>query len=666
MTLLLLAYALGGTAALLGSILPGRARVGVTFTATGVTCVVALVAASHVLLSGQTATFHSEQILPFTGVDLTLDPLGALFIAIAAIVGFAASGYALGYARGALASRTAMASFALFVTSLILVPAAASVTTFLLTWELMALTSTLLLLLEHRHGEATQEATIWYAAMTHGGAVAILLGLVLLADHTGGQTFAAIALRGTHVSPALRSVGFLLILVGCSSKAGAVPFHVWLPRAHAEAPAPVSALMSGAMVNLGIYGIIRVGAMLLGGGYLWWWLLVVALGVLSALYGALHAAASSDLKRLLACSTIDNLGLVLIAVGVAGALRVEGLTALAALATVAAFFHLINHSLFKGTLFLGAGAVERASGTRDLDELGGLVRRMPATAAFFGLGALAISAVPGLNGFASEWLLFEALLHGFATNSVAVLVALLVSIAALALTAGVTAAAFVKAFGIGFLGQPRSTKAASAQEVAPSMVCSMGLLALPCVALGLVPGLLSSTLLRLASVTLGQRAPAVLAGGTGLELARGEAAITPLLLAATILAALLLTWTLVKMTTASGARRAEAWGCGRERQTARMEYSATSFAEPLGRVFDDVLRPDHDVEVSHLVESRYFPAAITYRTRLADGFERYAYSPLVSAITAWGRVARRLQNGSVHRYLGLGFAALVIVLLALA
>jgi hydrogenase-4 component B len=664
-TLYLIGLGAGLAAAVLGAALPARIRIPAVVAGCLAMVSTTFVSATRVLLGAESLHLRTTAVLPITGVDLTLDRFGALFVAVTAIVGFAASWYLVGYARGALRSRTASAAFALFLVSLLAIPAAASVATFMFAWEAMALTSTLLVLTEHRHRAEARDAAIWYASMTHIGAAFILVGLLVLAGG-GGQSFSAIAVTAAHLSPATRSVAFMLVLVGFASKAGAVPFHVWLPRAHPEAPSPVSALMSGAMVNLGIYGIVRVGDTMLSGGELWWWLLVAALGVLSALYGAVHAMASSDLKRLLAYSTIDNLGIVLVAVGVAGALEVTGHRELAALSMIAALFHVVTHAFFKTTLFLGAGAIEHATGTHDLDQLGGLARRMPLTTALFGVGAAAIAAVPGLSGFASEWLVFESLLRGFATHSGPTLAMLLLGIAALALTGGLTAAAFVKAFGIGFLGQPRTAAAADAREVSLSMLVAMAVVASACVALGLFPGVLSSTLLRVGDSALGARLTPVMRSGVGLSLARVDGAIEPVLVVVAVLVALAVSWIAVRLFAARAVRRAEAWGSGRAFQTARMEYTATSFAEPLGRVFDDLLRPDRDVEVTHAIESRYFPSAITYRSALADGFERVIYRPVVGAVEAWGRFARRAQNGSIHRYLTYGFAALVIALVVLA
>ncbi len=661
-------------AALAGAALPVRRRLTGAAVLSAAGCLAALVGAGHVLVTGQPFALHTGRILPLTGVDLSLDPLGALFVATAAAVGLAASCYSVGYGAHSASSRTATAMLPAFLATLLLVPAAASVATFMVAWELMALTSLLALLADHRRRPQTRDAAQWYAAMTHAGAAAILLGLVLLATHAGGQSFAAIAAHGRHLSKPLASTVFVLVLLGFASKAGAVPLHVWLPRAHPEAPSPVSALMSGAMVNLGIYGIIRVGEDLLGGGELWWWLLVASLGVASAFFGALHAAASTDVKRLLAYSTVDNVGLVLVGVGAAGALATGGEHALAGLLLLAALFHLVNHALFKGVLFLGAGSLQHAVGTLDLDRMGGLARKMPATAVLFGVGALSIIALPGLNGFASEWLLLEGLLHGFASPATATEAALLAGVAALAITGGLTATAFVKALGVGFLGQPRTEGARTAREVGPSMLAGMALLAGGCVVLGVVPGVALPALDRaagngLAGGLAGGAAPP-LHRGLGLDLASLHGAIEPALLVAGLVAGMLVVWGALRLvpgrTGLRSPRRADAWGCGRSEQTPRMEITATSFAEPLQRVFADVLRPDRDLEVTHAAESRYFTEAITFHQRVDDATERVAYRPVITAVGWWGRLARRVPNGSVHRYLAFGFATLVLVLVVLA
>jgi hydrogenase-4 component B len=672
---LIIETAAGFTAAAAGGTLPARLRVRAATVLTWGACASAAVAAVTVLQSGHPIVVNTTQILPLTGVTLVLDPLGALFVIVTAVVAIAATVYGLGYASHGLSTRTAAATLPMFVTSMLLVPAAGSVATLLWAWELMALSSLLLVLVEHRRREAARSAAQWYAVMTHVGVAAILFAFLMLSAHAGGQTFADIQAHAGELSPAVRGAAFVLALIGFGSKAGAVPLHVWLPKAHPEAPSPASALMSGAMVSLGVYGIVRVDGVLLGGGPAWWWLVVIALGVVSALFGALHAATSTDLKRLLAYSTADSMGLVLIGVGASGLFAAEGNPALAALAMVAALLMLVNHAAFKGSLFLSAGSVQVATGTRDLDRLGGLMRRMPVSATIFMVGALAIAALPPLNGFVGEWLLFQSLLHGLAASGTGVAVAVPIAVAALALTGGLTAVAFVKAMGIGFLGRPRSREAAQADEVPRTMRFGAGLLATACVVLGVAPMVVIPAIEQATLVVFpGVGRP--LHGGVELELAGLHGGLAPALLAAGLVLAVAIVvalprvlqrWSQVRRPRVRRpqVRRADAWGCGRELQTARMQYTATSFAEPLQRVFHDVLRPAHDLDVSHVAESRYFIESIAYRTAIDDAVERRAYRPVIGFVRWWGSRARLLQNGSVHRYLAYGLVTLVVILVVL-
>ena len=664
--LLCLAAALGLLASGAGAAAPARLRAALTVALTVAACACGFAAAAGVLHTGHTAVVAATWLVPLSGFSLGLDPLGALFVAIAAVVGACAMIYSLGYAGHGLSSRTISSALPLFVTMLLLVPAASSVTTFLYLWEIMAMTSLVLVLADHRHRSEVQVAGQWYAIMTQLGAAAILIALVLLATRAGSQSFVTIAAQAAHLPAWVRDSAFLLAFAGFASKAGAVPLHVWLPRAHPEAPSPVSALMSAAMVNLGIYGIIRVGDGLLGGGPAWWWLLVMSIGALSALFGSLHSATSTDLKRLLAYSTTDNVGLMLLGVGASGLFAVTGHRALALVALAAALLHVAFHAIFKGSLFLSAGSVQQATGTRDLDSLGGLLRRMPRSAPLFIVGGLAIAAMPPLCGFVSEWLLLQAMLHGLPSHNTAIAIAMPIGVGALALTGGLTAATFVKAIGIGLLGQPRTPAAASAEEVPRSMVAGAGVLAGLCLVLGVAPFLVIPAALSAARTATGITAGDPLRRGWYLGLTSAHGALAPGLVAAGLVLAIALTAGARRLAQGRAVRRTEAWGCGREFQTARMEYTATSFAEPLIRVFDDVLRPAHDLDVSHTAESRYYVESATFHTSLDDGFERRLYQPAASGLRWWGALARRIPNGSVHRYLAFGLVALVAVLVVVA
>ncbi|MHB1712658.1 MAG: proton-conducting transporter transmembrane domain-containing protein [Acidimicrobiales bacterium] len=666
-TSLIIEAAAGAAAATAGGLAPVGVRVRLATALTLGTCAAALVGAIGVLASGQPIVLRSTQILPLTGVLFVLEPLGAVFVIVTAVVAVAATVYWIGYAGHGLSTRTASAVLPLFVTSMLLVPAAGSVATFLVLWELMALTSLLLVLVDHRRSAASRSAAQWYGVMTHAGASAILLALVLISAHAGGQSFTAIRAHAGHLAPMVRNIAFVLALVGFGSKAGAVPLHVWLPKAHPAAPSPASALMSGAMVNLGIYGIVLVGDRLLGGGPGWWWMTVVVLGVVSALFGALHAATSTDLKRLLAYSTTDNMGLVLIGVGASGLFADGGHTVVASLAMTSALLLVVNHAAFKGSLFLSAGSIQTATGTRDLDRLGGLMRRLPVTAPIFLIGGLAIAALPPLNGFVGEWLLFQSLLHGVAASGTATTVAVPIAVAALALTSGLTAVAFVKAIGVGVLGRPRSPEAESAHEVAHSMQFGAGMLAAICVVLGIAPMVVIPALERAVSTVVPGASRHVLSGGVELQLAGLRGILAPTWLALGLAMAFGMVLGVRSVARHRPRRRlAEAWACGRQLQTPRMQYTATAFGEPLDRVFDDVLRPDRSLDVNHAAESRYFVEKVAYRTAIDDIVERLVYRPMIDAVGWWGRRTRSLQNGSVHRYLAYGLVALVVVLVVVA
>jgi hydrogenase-4 component B len=356
--------------------------------------------------------------------------------------------------------------------------------------------------------------------------------------------------------------------------------------------------------------------------------------------------------------------LILIGIGAAGLFAASGNRALSSVAVAAALLHVVNHAAFKGLLFLGAGSVLHATGTRDLDRLGGLVRRMPVTGATFAVGALAIAALPPFNGFVSEWMLLQALVHSLPSSTPAVAVTMPISVAVVALTGGLAAATFVKAFGIGFLAKPRSSEADAAHESPGTMLVGLGLLAAACVMLGVAPTTLGPPLAR-AVGALGPLADGrpLRSRDLHLELSGIQATLSPLLLAIGLIGAIVATLVVVRAVRSGSTRRdVETWGCGRSVQTARMEYTATSFAEPLQRVFDDVLRPDLDVDVDHRAESRYYVEAVRYRQGIRDAFEHRLYGPVLRATRGWGRAARRLQDGSIHRYLAYAMVALIVVL----
>ncbi|WP_328687739.1 proton-conducting transporter membrane subunit [Streptomyces phaeochromogenes] len=664
------ATGLGVAGASAGLMLPQPVRsmvVGVLTAGVGVAGGASGVAA----LGGGRWSAEIPRLLPLAGAHVAVDALSGLFMAVAGAVVAAVAVYGVGYVAGhgahGLGSRGAQAVLPLFALSLLLVPAAASVSTFLMLWEVMALTSLLLVLAEHRARPSVREAGVWYAVMTHLGLVLLLVGLSVYAAQAGGETFTALRSGTDGISPTARGLVFVLTAVAFTSKAGLVPLHAWLPRAHPEAPSAVSALMSAAMVNLGVYGLVRIGFDLLGGGPAWWWLMVMAMGGLSAVYGILQAAMASDLKRLLAYSTSENMGLVVLGVGAAGLFAHAGNTALAGLALAAALLHIVNHSAFKALLFTAAGSILRATGERNLDLLGGLRARMPVTAGLFALGALGAVALPPGNGFISEWLLLQSLIHGLEVPGVTTAIVLPLAVAVIALSTGLAAAVFVKALGVGFFARPRSQPAAAAKESPLLMQMGMGLLAALCAALALVPGLLGEGLQRaVGSVGLAGTRP-VSGGGLQMRLDEVSATLSPLWAVAALTVALGAVMATVQWTARRRQRRMQArlWDCGGGAPTPRMAYTATSFAEPLQRVFDDVLAPEQDVDVTPVRESAYLVERVRFRNRVPDRIEHRLYRPVLGFLAAAGQSARRLAAGSVHTYLGYGFFGLVALLVVL-
>jgi len=613
------------------------------------------------VLAGGTVAVQVTTALPVPPMVLAPDRLGGLLMLLVGAVGVIASVYAIGYVHGASASRTQWAALALFLLGMQLVPAAGDVVAFLLAWELMAAASTVLVLAEHAHRHTVRHAAVWYAVMTHLSFVLILAGFAALSAAGGSTSFAALA--GTGTAGAGATVAFVLLTVGFAAKAGLVPLHVWLPRAHPEAPSHASALMSAAMVSLGAYGILLVGVRLMPDAPTWWAVLLIALGAGSAVYGILHAGVATDLKRLLAYSTSENLGLVVAAIGLAMLLRTHHVPGAASAAIVAALLLLVSHAAFKATLFLGAGAVLRATGERDLDRMGGLVHTMPWTAATFGVGSLGAASLPVTGGFVAEWTLLQALIHGVRPADRVVAVVVPLTLGLIALTAGLALVTFVKAFGIAFLARARSAAVLGAREAPWSMRVPMVLGALGVLALGLLPGPVAAA----AASAVGAEGARV-AGLGGVELTGVGAVLSPAALvglgAVVALPALVLVLALARQRPATA--DVLAWGCGGVRTSPRMQYNATSYAEPVMRIFNDALQPSRDVVVTHLAESTYHAERVRFSQRVDDVVEARLFRPLVAAADALAERARRVQNGSINRYLGFSFTALVAVLLVVA
>ena len=691
--LLPVALSLLALAALAGLLLPkdsSRAAVGwLTAAGTALPGILGLWA-----LRGGEVDWWQPDLLPFSGLALHLDKLGGFFLALIALGVVPAAIYGIGYTSslgghadpGRTSSLGGQADFGraeteelgqlrnlgvmfpLFAAFLVLVPLAANIVTFLVMWEGMSITSYFLVITDSRDPEV-REAGLWYAVMTHIGLGCLLAALILFAQSgsaLGSSALAFADLRNAAggLTPTVRNAIFLLAFLGFGSKAGMAPLHVWLPRAHPAAPSHVSALMSGVMLKLGIYGLLRVGVDLLGQGPAWWGALLLAVGAVSALLGILYALMEHDLKRLLAYSSVENIGIILLGLGAALIFRSYGLPALALLGLTAALYHTLNHTAFKSLLFLGAGSILHATGTRNMERMGGLIKQMPWTGGLFLLGAAAISALPPLNGFMSEWLTFQTLLQGFQIPNSSLVMLMPLAMGALALTGGLAAACFVKAFGISFLALPRSTAASEAHEASPTMVAGMALLGLACVALGLGAGWITPALLGIAAAVTGLAPAGVLgAGGLMVSIPASSARLSPLGVTALLAGlAVLLPLTLRLLHVNFDLRTGDTWNCGRMLSTARQEYTASSFAEPLKRVFAALYRPSRDLSIDFHPDSIYFLESISYRSEIRPWFDHYVYDPFVRGVTRVAERARHIQSGSIHLYLTYIVVALLILL----
>jgi hydrogenase-4 component B len=652
-------YLLGALLALVDRRAPGRAPHLVALTAS----LLAIVVAVRVLLGGATEQLAAFAVTPYAQLSFRLDPLAAYFLLIIAIAAVATSIYALGYLHDEQGSVAGLGfAYNGFLAAMVLVVLADSVFAFLLAWEVMSLASFFLVIHHHRQAEVRRAGLI-YLVMTHAGTGFLLVGFLLLFASSGSFEFDRFRAAAATLSPFTRDAVFLLALIGFGTKAGVIPLHVWLPLAHPAAPSHVSALMSGVMLKTAIYGLLRIGWEFAGTGPPWWGGLLLALGAISAVLGVLYALMEHDLKRLLAYHSVENIGIILLGIGAAFLLRALDQPAGAALALLAGLYHVLNHAVFKALLFLGAGAVQQVTHSRDLDALGGLIHRMPWTAATFLVGAAAISALPPLNGFVSEWLTFQALLVlGLAAPTAIYALGAAVAVALLALTGGLAAFCFVKAFGIVFLGMPRSAPAGAAHEVNWSMRLGLGLLAAMCIGLGLLPTVVVRLLAPVTRALAGVAAAPAL-GLAPAPVATPSGSLAPLALLGVLVAlgGIGLLWG--RLCGGPGRTRvAPPWSCGIVLEPS-MQYSSMALAKPIRIIFRALVRAYREVEREPVAGQPYFVARVRYEAGLHPVYERYVYGPVVRGLLGLAQRIRVLQTGSVRMYLAYIFATLVVVLL---
>jgi formate hydrogenlyase subunit 3/multisubunit Na+/H+ antiporter MnhD subunit len=608
------------------------------------------------LLDGVSRAFQAAWLTSVGGAfHIGVDPLSAFFLTVLFLVGGLAALYGVRYLNAGHGGPRAAVSwlwYNLLVASMALTILARNALLFLAAWETMAIASFFLVTHEDERAETRQAGRIYLIA-AHLGTLFIFVFMLALVRETGALDFDAWREAGARLDPAACAWLFVCLTLGFGTKAGFVPLHVWLPEAHPAAPSHVSAVMSGVMIKTGIYGILRF-LPCLGSPPLWWGWAFVAIGLVSGVLGVLFALAQHDTKRLLAYSSVENMGVVALGMGT-GLIGVAAhLPFVAAAGFAGAVLHVANHALFKGVLFLGAGAVWKAAGTREIDRLGGLLRRMPVTGVACLAGAAAICGLPPLNGFVGEFLIYWAAGTGVSAESGAVAVPLMMGIAGLALTGGLAAVCFVKLFGGVFLGEPRSPEAAAARESPAAMLAPMAVLAALCAGIGLAAPLVVRVL------------PPVLAGVTQLpesDLAMAMMAGADGIFAVSLMA--FLVWILVagvavvrRLCLRRGqVRGAVTWDCGYARPSARMQYTASSFVQPLVGLFAGVLRSRRRFDMA----PGLFPAAGSLDTETRDVFRERFFTPVFRGVDRWLSFLKWLQSGRIHVYV----LYIVVTLLAL-
>ena len=600
--------------------------------------------------------------LPWLGAHFRLDALSAFFLIVVNLGGAAASLFALGYGQHEQSPERVLPFYPAYLAGMNLVVLADDAFSFLVAWEFMSLTSWALVVAHHQERENLRAGYV-YLLMAGFGTLALLLAFGLLAGNNGNYLFESIRLA--QPTAGVAAMVLVLALIGAGSKAGVVPLHAWLPLAHPAAPSHVSALMSGVMTKVAVYGFVRIAFDLLGPPVWWWSMLVLAIGGATAVMGVLYALMQHDLKRLLAYHTVENIGIIFIGLGLALAFKAYGMADAAALALTAGLLHVFNHSVFKSLLFFGAGAVLNATGERDMEHLGGLIHRMPQTAFAFLVGCVAISALPPLNGFVSEWLTFQAILLSPQLPSWGLKFLVPAVGALLALSAALAAACFVKAFGISFLGRPRTPAAADANETDSHSLAAMFFLSALCLVAGVLPGIFIDALAPVTGALVGVSMPhqAGLDWLTIVPVAESRSSYNGLLVFVFIVMSGSIAAFAIHRLASDKLRRGPAWDCGYPDSSPATQYTASSFAQPIRRVYGTAVFRAREVgDMPPPGDAR--PARLTVEIR--DLIWDAAYAPIAVFIDyATGRL-NVLQFLTIRRYLTLVFSALVLLLLVLA
>jgi len=601
-----------------------------------------------------------------TGLSMLIDPLSLFFLFVIAIVSLPSAIYSIGYLKGEYSrAKTALAWVLLvgFVASMVLVVTVSNAFVFLIVWELMSLVSYFLVTFDNKHEKSVMAGTI-YMIMTHIGTAFITAAFLIMFKYSNSFDFTAFKLGCQAMPGHVKDIVFLFLLIGFGTKAGIVPLHIWLPYAHPQAPSHISSIMSGVMIKTAIYGLLRFVIFILGINAIWWGNIILILASISCLVGVIYALMEHDLKRLLAYHSVENIGIILLGVGASMVFLKMNMPVLAVFALCAGLYHLVNHAIFKGLLFLCAGSVYKMSQTRNIEKLGGLIKLMPQTALAFLIGSMAISAIIPLNGFISEWLTLQALFLGSINSIGGYKIFMGICAAVLALTGGLAAACFVKAFGITFLGLPRSKKAESSREAPLTMRLGMFFLAL----LTVVFGLAASIVIKFLVIVSG------CATGIGVEkinFTLNNFVLAPqgstVYLSSPLVALVLVT--IIGFIAAGvyfglGRNKVavnKTWDCGYYNLDSRTEYTATAFSKPFRVAFSFFLLPYR--KTKKIRESSYHIKSFRYEVFTTSVFKSYIYEPVIKLIYITAKNLRRFQPGSIHLYLAYIFVTILLLLI---
>lgn len=604
--------------------------------------------------------------LPWQAWHVRFDGLSAFFFLIIGIAVFVVSFYAPNYTLNEQKDPQSFAVLSLFtglfIAGMMLVLIADDAFMFMIAWELMSVASYFLVAFQHENS-ANRRAAFLYLLMAEVGALLIILAFGVVASFADGFTFDA--LRTSMIPTTWMSIAFVLALMGFGMKAGLVPIHVWLPEAHPVAPSHISALMSGVMLKVALYGLIRFCFDLLPEVHWQWGVVLLIVGTLSALSGILYAMMQQNLKRLLAYSSVENIGIIVMVLGLSMIFLANNHKELAALGLVAALFHAFNHALFKNLLFLGAGMIHHQTHELNIDMLGGLIKRMPETSLLFLIGCMSISSLPLFNGFVSEWLAFQTALQVDVLNNGVLRSMIPVSAAALALTAALAAACFVKVFGLIFLGVPRSRHAEKAKEIDSfSMMIAPVILATLCFFFGIFPSVILDLLNSVTSHIIDATLPktSVLTPLWLAPVSMQQASYSPLLILISVLITALVLFFFLHGKGATKARIAPTWDCGFGALSPRMQYTSSAFTMPLRRIFATVFLIDEKVEKTMRENTKLNVAEVRYSLHIQDHSWVHVYQPIERGVNRIAKQVGRIQTGNIRTYIGYSLATLILLL----